>query len=57
MAIHEDFPKSPHEIIHPDLRWFPTNHSVKDKSHEKLLPPLVSDLREKGIYLESKRIS
>ncbi len=54
MAIHKDFPKSPHEIIHPDLRWFPTNHSVKDKSHEKLLPPLVSDLREKVFIWRAK---
>ena len=33
---------------------FPTNHSVKDKSHEKLLPPLVSDLREKVFSWRAK---
>lgn len=23
MALHPDFPKSPYEILDPDIRWFP----------------------------------
>jgi type III restriction enzyme len=42
MALHKDFPKSPHAILNPDIRWFPA-----DEAYEKLLPPLVHELRKK----------
>lgn len=47
MAIHSDFPKSPYEVLDPSVRWFPADETLRDISQEKLLPPLVSDLREK----------
>ena len=45
MAIHKDFPTSPHEIIDPAVRWFPADESLRETTLEKLLPPLVSELR------------
>ena len=47
MAIHSDFPKSPYEVLDPSVRWFPADETLREVSQEKLLPPLVSDLREK----------
>lgn len=46
MAIHKDFPSSPFEILHPDIRWFPADEVLRDSSYEKLLPPLVVTLRK-----------
>ncbi len=45
MAIHKDFPTSPHEIINPEVRWFPADESLRETTLEKLLPPLVPELR------------
>ena len=42
MAIHTQFPKSPHEIIKPELRWFPADETLREKGYDKLLPPLVA---------------
>lgn len=47
MALHPDFPKSPHEILSPDMRWFPADEALRDKGMEKLMPPLVAKIREK----------
>jgi type III restriction enzyme len=46
MAIHSKFPKSPHEIIRPELRWFPADETLREKGYDKLLPPLVAKLRK-----------
>lgn len=46
MAIHPKFPKSPHEIIKPELRWFPADETLREKGYDKLLPPLVAKLRK-----------
>lgn len=46
MAIHSKFPKSPHEIIKPELRWFPADETLREKGYDKLLPPLVAKLRK-----------
>ncbi len=46
MAIHPEFPKSPYEIIKPELRWFPADETLREKGYEKLLPPLVAKLRK-----------
>ena len=43
MALHKDFPKSPHAIIPPEMRWSP---SVEE--YDKF-PPLVERLR-KEVY-------
>ncbi len=47
MALHPDFPKSPHSILAPELRWFPADEAFRESSYEKLLPPLVHQLRNK----------
>ena len=30
MALHPDFPESPHEIIDPAVRWFPV-HKIREE--------------------------
>jgi len=47
MALHPDFPDSPHVILDPETRWFPADEVLRDSSYEKLLPPLVHELRKK----------
>lgn len=47
MALHPEFPESPHEILDPKVRWFPADESLRDSSMEKLMPPLVPQLRRK----------
>ena len=46
MALHKDFPSSPHAILDPAIRWFPADEALRASSFEKLLPPLVSELRK-----------
>lgn len=45
MALHPDFPHSPHAILDPELRWFPAAEALRDTTMEKLMPPLVAALR------------
>jgi len=47
MALHKDFPESPHAILDPTLRWFPADEALCETSMEKLMPPLVPQLRKK----------
>ncbi len=47
MALHPDFPSSPHVILDPDIRWFPADEALRESSSEKLMPPLVPVLRKK----------
>ena len=47
MALHPNFPNSPHAILDPDLRWFPADEALRETTMEKLMPPLVADLRRK----------
>jgi len=46
MALHPDFPSSPFEILDPDLRWFPGDDLFRDNARQKLLPPLVENIRQ-----------
>ncbi len=46
MALHPNFPRSPYEILSPDLRWFPAAEELRSVAYEKLLPPLVAKVRE-----------
>ncbi|MDP2785606.1 MAG: DEAD/DEAH box helicase family protein [Sulfurimicrobium sp.] len=46
MALHSDFPSSPHAILDPSIRWFPADEALRASSFEKLLPPLVPELRK-----------
>ena len=47
MALHPDFPDSPHAILAPELRWFPADETLRETGAEKLMPPLVAQLRRK----------
>jgi type III restriction enzyme len=47
MALHTNFPDSPHAILDPDVPWFPADEALRETSMEKLMPPLVSQLRKK----------
>ena len=47
MALHPDFPASPHAILDPAIRWFPADEALRETTMEKLLPPLVATLRRK----------
>ena len=47
MALTKDFPDSPYEVLKPEIRWFPADESLRESSAEKLMPPLVSKIREK----------
>jgi len=46
MALHPDFPESPYVILDPLIRWFPADEVLRETSADKLLPPLVSELRK-----------
>ena len=45
MALHKDFPSSPHAILDPEIRWFPADEVLRETTAEKLMPPLVARLR------------
>ena len=45
MALHKDFPKSPYDVLQPEIRWFPADEDLGKKGYGKLLPPLVHKLR------------
>ncbi len=47
MALHPKFPDSPYAILDPDIRWFPADEALRETSYEKLLPPMVHQLRRK----------
>jgi len=47
MALHKDFPDSPHAILDPEIRWFPADEALRTSSFEKLMPPLVPELRKR----------
>ena len=47
MALHPDFPESPHEIIDPSVRWLPDQSLLFDLDYGMLLPPLVQKIRER----------
>ena len=46
MAVYPDFPMSPHDILDPDIRWFPADEALRGTTMDKLLPPLVPELRK-----------
>ena len=46
MALHPTFPISPYVVLSPDQRWFPAAENLRDTAYEKLLPPLVAQIRK-----------
>ena len=57
MALHPNFPESPHEIIDPSVRWLPDDESLRDTDYGKLLPPLVHKIREQVKVWRDNRYS
>jgi hypothetical protein len=49
MAPHPNFPRSPYEILSPAVRWFPAAEELQTTAYQKLLPPLVANVREEVI--------
>jgi type III restriction enzyme len=47
MALHPNFPESPYAILDPAVRWFPADEALRETTSDKLMPPLVSELRKK----------
>lgn len=47
MALHPDFPESPYAVIDPAIRWFPADEALRETSMDKLMPPLVWQVRRK----------
>ncbi len=47
MALHPDFPASPHAILDPSIRWFPADETLRETRMDHLMPPLVAQLRVK----------
>lgn len=46
MALHPNFPKNPHQILDPKLRWFPAEETLREQRYDHLMPPLVDKLRK-----------
>jgi len=46
MGLNKNFPNNPFQIIEPDVRWFPGDDALGEKGREKLLPPLVNEIRK-----------
>ena len=46
MALHPDFPESPHAIVDPSVRWLPDQTLLLGMDYGMLLPPLVQKVRE-----------
>ena len=49
MAIHPDFPKSPHSILNPDVRWLPADEALRESRYDELLPPLADVRAIQGV--------
>jgi type III restriction enzyme len=47
MALHPNFPESPYTILDPSIRWFPADEALRESSADKLMPPLVPQLRKR----------
>lgn len=55
MALHPDFPKSPYAELVPEHRWFPAAEELRTTAYERLLPPLVANIRrEVSAWRKSK---
>ena len=46
MALHPKFPDSPYEIAPAEYRWFPAAEEFRSTAYDKLLPPLVANIRK-----------
>ncbi|MFA4845596.1 MAG: DEAD/DEAH box helicase family protein [Patescibacteria group bacterium] len=46
MALHPSFPTDPYVVLDPGIRWFPADETLREEGYDKLLPPLVAELRK-----------
>jgi type III restriction enzyme len=46
MALHPKFPTSPYAPLIPEQRWFPADEMLRSTAYEKLIPPLVANVRQ-----------
>ena len=46
MALHPNFPTSPYAPLVPEERWFPADEALRTSAYDKLLPPLVANIRK-----------
>jgi type III restriction enzyme len=49
MGLHSKFPQSPYAPLIPEQRWFPADETMRATAYEKLLAPLVANVR-KEVY-------
>ncbi len=54
MPLSPDFPRDPHVILDPAIRWYPGEQTVLGDTFTLLLPPLVHKIRE-GVKSWRKR--
>jgi hypothetical protein len=47
MALQKDFPQFPYTILYPAIRWLPANKALGESDREKLMSPLVPELRRR----------
>lgn len=45
MALYPDFLSSPHAIFNLEVRWFPADVALREMTMDKLMAPLVAQLR------------
>lgn len=45
LALLPLLPKSPYEALEPAYCWFPADEALRASSYERLLPPLVAQVR------------
>ena len=46
MALDQNFPRQPYEIINPNVRWYPGSETLGGIGRDKLLPPFVNKIRQ-----------
>ncbi len=46
MGLHPHFPTSPYAPLLPEQRWFPADEALRELAYEKLVPPLVANVRK-----------
>ena len=45
MALHPQLARSPYALLDPAYRWFPADEALRSTGYERLLPPLVAQVR------------
>jgi hypothetical protein len=45
MALHKNFPSSLHDILDPEIRWFPADAVLRETNADKLTPWFQSGYR------------